>query len=194
MRDQLFEPFVTTKEASGGVGLGLPTVADIVERRGGRIAFESVIHEGTQFTVWLPASGEDKVTSDKVATMSGDEGELVLIVDDDQAIRQLLKAALTAAGYAVETAPDGAEGLRIGRELGSRLQLLVTDVMMPGMRGDELADRLQAEIPGLRALLISGFAQNALNDGRALSENTDFLGKPFRTGDLLAKVRILLAR
>ena len=194
VRGQLFEPFVTTKEGSGGVGLGLPTVADIIERRGGRIDFASETDRGTTFTIWLPALGEEGEASDVGLTPAADEGEIVLIVDDDQAIRQLLKAALAASGYVVEVAPDGAEGLRRARELGDRLDLLVTDVMMPGMRGDELAETLQSEQPGLKALLISGFAQSALNEGRALSESTDFLGKPFRTGDLLRRVRGLLDR
>ena len=194
MREQLFEPFVTTKEDTGGVGLGLPTVADIVERRGGRISFASAEGQGTTFTVWLPAMGEEGETSDVGLVPAADDGEIVLIVDDDQAIRQLLRAALQASGYVVEVAPDGAEGLRRARELGERLDLLVTDVMMPGMRGDELAATLQAERPELKALLISGFAQSALNEGRALNQATDFLGKPFRTGDLLRRVRGLLDR
>ncbi len=194
VRGQLFEPFVTTKESSGGVGLGLPTVSDIVERRGGRIAFDTELERGTTFTVWLPAQSERGETSDVAVPTTADEGEVVLVVDDDQAIRQLLRAALEASGYIVEVAPDGAEGLRRARALGDRLNLLVTDVMMPGMRGDELASRLQEELPSLRALLISGFAQSALNDGRALSPRSDFLGKPFRTGDLLRRVRGLLDR
>ncbi len=194
VRDQLFEPFVTTKEDTGGVGLGLPTVADIVERRGGRIDFESKPGIGTTFTVWLPTLGQDGETSDLGMPTAADRGEVVLIVDDDQAIRQLLRAALVTSGYTVETAPDGAEGLRLARKLGERLDLLVTDVMMPGMRGDDLAATLQSEQPGLKALLISGFAQTALNEGRELSESTDFLGKPFRTGDLLRRVRGLLNR
>jgi signal transduction histidine kinase len=194
LRHQLFEPFVTTKEGSGGVGLGLPTVADIVERRGGRIAFDSELEQGTTFTVWLPATGEDGETSELSVKTESDEGEIVLVVDDDQAIRQLLRAALEASGYTVEVAPDGAEGLRLARALDGRLNLLVTDVMMPGMRGDDLAATLQAEQPTLKALLISGFAQSALNEGKALSDSTAFLGKPFRTGDLLRRVRGLLDR
>lgn len=194
VKDQLFEPFVTTKEHSGGVGLGLPTVADIVERRGGRIAYDSDPDQGTLFTVWLPAIGEQGEASDHQLSVSGDEGEVVLIVDDDQSIRQLLRAALQASGYTVETAPDGAEGLRIARDLGDRLNLIVTDVMMPGMRGDELAGTLQHERPNLKALLISGFAQSALTDDRQLGDRTAFLGKPFRTSDLLRRVRGLLDR
>ncbi len=194
MQSQLFEPFATTKEASGGVGLGLPTVADIVERRGGRIDFDTDPDQGTTFTIWLPATSDPGEISQQGLTEPTLEGEVVLVVDDDQAIRQLLRAALEAAGYTVETAPDGAEGLRRARALGDRLDLLVTDVMMPGMRGDELASTLQDEMPGLRALLISGFAQNALNDGRELGETTGFLGKPFRTGDLLRQIRALLDR
>ena len=195
VQQNLFEPFVTTKEASGGIGLGLPTVADIVERRGGTITFETGAEGGTTFIVRLPPSRPGStLTSDSFPPIAAEEPEArrILVVDDDQAIRQLLKAALETAGFVVEVAPDGAEGLARGRELAGTIDLLITDVMMPGLRGDELAAKLQKAQPGLRALLISGFARDALGEDSLPGPGLAFLAKPFRTGELLRQVRLLL--
>ncbi len=195
IQQNLFEPFVTTKESTGGIGLGLPTVSDIVERRGGTISFESRDGEGTTFTIRLPpSSAGSTLTSDSFPPVAAEEpgARRILVVDDDQAIRQLLKAALEAAGFEVSVAPDGAEGLARGRELAGAIDLLITDVMMPGMRGDELAAQLQKAQPGLRALLISGFARDALGEDSVPGPGLAFLAKPFRTGELLRQVRGLL--
>ncbi len=195
IQQNLFEPFVTTKESTGGIGLGLPTVSDIVERRGGSISFESNDVAGTTFTIRLPpSSAGSTLTSDSFPPVAADEpgSRRILVVDDDQAIRQLLKAALEAAGFEVIVAPDGAEGLARGRELAGAIDLLITDVMMPGMRGDELATQLQKAQPGLRALLISGFARDALGEESVPGPGLAFLAKPFRTGELLRQVRKLL--
>jgi two-component system, cell cycle sensor histidine kinase and response regulator CckA len=182
---KIFEPFFTTKAEGKGTGLGLSTVFGIVHQSGGRIAVESEVGEGTTFTVLLPRSDDAPVheeeREDAVVPAVGSGS--VLVVEDDDAIRELVRTVLEGAGYDVRVAPDGEAALR-----GPDADLLITDMLMPGMTGGELADRFLQRAPGTRILFVSGYTGEA----GAPDDGASFLAKPFTPTALLRQVQALL--
>jgi PAS domain S-box-containing protein len=187
---RVFEPFFTSKAVGKGTGLGLAVVHGIVEQNGGRIAVESEPDKGTTFTISLPASapappipGEDAVA---VATRDGHE--LILLVEDEGRLRSLAAQALRARGFTVLVAADGAEALRLLEAHPGRLDLLVTDVVMPNMDGRELADRLRARMPALKVLFLSGYMDDALLRRGVFEAHETLLHKPFTPSTLAQRV------
>lgn len=185
----LFDPFFTTKTRGHGTGLGLSTVYGIVKQAGGGIHVESAPARGSRFDVYLPrvAPSRAPVGRDEAAPRGG--SETILLVEDQEPLRRAVSAILSDLGYAVLEAVDGAEALRILREPGSDVALLLTDVLMPKMRGPELAEIALAEQPGLHVLFVSGFVDDLSTLRLAGGKRPKLLAKPFALDALAAKVR-----
>ena len=189
---RLFEPFFTTKELGHGTGLGLATVYGIVQGAGGAIDVQSEEGHGATFTVYLPATtAEAKAMPEPQAPAPSARGETVLLVEDEEPLRELLARALRAKGYEVLPAADGSQGLQLARDRTGRLDLLITDVVMPHLSGVELALALLRERPALRVLYMTGYSEASVPPP---GESTSFLQKPFAAQALLAEARRLLDR
>ncbi len=190
----LFEPFFTTKEVGKGTGLGLATVYGIVKQSEGYVAVYSEPGQGTSFKIYLPRVAADAaVTAPPAPVAEPPRGtETVLVVEDEEAVRSLSRRALEAAGYTVLAAAAGPDALRLVERYGGPIHLLLTDVVMPGMSGRELAQQLGQRRPGLRVLYMSGYPGDAMVHRGALEPGTAFLQKPFLPEDLTRKVREVL--
>jgi PAS domain S-box-containing protein len=192
-RAQLFEPFFTTK-GRAGTGLGLATVYGIVEQSGGQIDVLTEPGLGTSFRISLPrvdAPVEQQADPGPEPTAAIGT-ETILLVEDEDVVRRLVAEILDDAGYAVLEASDGASALEIVRSHGGPLDLLVTDVVMPGMSGPEVAQAVSPLRPSLQVLYMSGYTDSAIVHHGVLAEGTAFLQKPFSSTELTAKVRSLL--
>jgi PAS domain S-box-containing protein len=191
-RAQLFEPFFTTK--GGGTGLGLATVYGIVEQSGGEIDVVTESGLGSSFRISLPRVDApvepEAVSHPEPAAAAGTE--TILLVEDEDVVRRLVAEILDDAGYAVLEASDGASALEIARAHDGALDLLVTDVVMPGMSGPEVAQAVSPLRPGLQVLYMSGYTDSAIVHHGVLDEATAFLQKPFSSAELTAKIRGLL--
>ena len=192
-RSRLFEPFYTTKAKGKGTGLGLATVYGIVKQSGGDIWVYSEIGQGTTFKIYLPCVEDQpvvRVVQEVAATRGG--GELVLVVEDEPALRELFSMMAVELGYRVRVAANGDEALLVVEGEGVRPDLLITDVVMPGMSGRMLVERLVRIQPDLKVLYTSGYTDSAIVHHGVLDPETPFLPKPFGIGDLAAKIRGLL--
>jgi PAS domain S-box-containing protein len=196
IRDRLFEPFFTTKPRGQGTGLGLATVYGIMQQSGGGIEVASVPGTGTTFILYFPmAAAERSAESSAVPlldTRRRGEGT-ILLAEDDEAVRAIARETLERAGYRVLAAADGSAALALAASHDGPIDLLLTDVIMPGMNGRELADTLTRRRPGLRVLYASGYTDNVLEGQDALAPGVTLLDKPFTPADLAAKVRDVLA-
>jgi nitrogen-specific signal transduction histidine kinase len=189
-----FEPFFTTKPQGAGTGLGLAMVYGIVKQSGGHVIVRSKPGEGTTFTVYLPqleAEGPRAPAAEGEPGGAGrvGGGETVLVVDDEEAVRSGTRRALERAGYAVIPATDGSDALRLLTEHHGTVDLVVTDVMMPGLGGRELVGRLKIVRPNLRVLFISGYTEEGVRKQGVLEPGAVYLEKPFTPEGLLRKVR-----
>ncbi len=176
----IFEPFFTTKEKGHGTGLGLATVYGVVKQSGGFIWVESAPEAGTRFEVYLPTV-EEKITVacvEKFAPVRAVANKTVLLAEDEEAVRELASQFLTAAGYRVFAAPDGERALKIAETLNEPIDLLVTDVVMPKMRGPELAERLKHLRPEMKVVYMSGYLDEDSGCEHAVRD-ADYLQKPF---------------
>jgi two-component system cell cycle sensor histidine kinase/response regulator CckA len=192
VRARIFEPFFTTKET--GTGLGLATVYGIVRQAGGAIRVDSEVGKGTTFTVFLPAADESakRVALPGTAVSPRGLGETVVLAEDEDALRTLLGRVLAGSGYNVVAGRNGAEALEAARGRSGRVDLLLTDLVMPRMTGAELADRLAREQPGLKVLFMTGHTDDALVQDRLVSGDVELIQKPFTPDVLLGHVRRLL--
>jgi len=189
-----FEPMFTTKASGQGTGLGLATVYTIVTQAGGLIDLTSTPGTGTSIEIHLPASsaGAAQATRPTRAAPAG-RGESVLIAEDDMAVRRVAERILASAGYSVVSAGGGTEALELLDDSGRRFDLLLADVVMPGMRGDDLARRAVAMRPGLHVLFMSGYSDNAPpSELGPTAGKVSFIDKPFDAGALLERMRELL--
>ncbi|HEX9108442.1 MAG TPA: ATP-binding protein, partial [Longimicrobiales bacterium] len=194
--ERIFEPFFTTKELGKGTGLGLSTVYGIVKQSGGFVRVRSGPGEGSSFGIFLPqveatcpSLNGGAVHADDVAPRGS---ATVLLVEDEDAVRRLATRVLERQGYTVLTAGSGQAALELVRTAPGPIDLLLTDVVMPGMSGRELAEQLVPAYPGMRLLFTSGYTEDAIIRHGVSGNGASFLGKPFTPDELAGKVRTVL--
>ena len=194
--EHLFEPFFTTKERGKGTGLGLATVHGIVHQSGGQIRVESEPGQGSRFAILLPRATEEAAAAPLHPTLPGRRSrrgsEVVLLVEDEDNIREPAVEILESRGYQVLSAPDAVEALAVADGHPGPIHILVTDVVMPGLSGSQLAHRLLHRRPELRVLYISGYPEDSISHHGVLDTGQHFLQKPFPPGQFLEKVREVL--
>jgi CheY-like chemotaxis protein len=193
VRERVFEPFFSTKAQA--TGLGLSTVYGIVNQNGAEIDLMTEPGKGTEIRIMWPASSEE------IEGTSGDGGyekkggaETILVAEDDPAVRELTRNVLASHGYRVLDAGNGHRALELCFENLDSLELLITDVIMPGIGGKELADTMAEQIPGLPVLFMSGYAEDHIAHNGTVQAGIEFLKKPFTVQQLLDKVRLVLDR
>jgi two-component system cell cycle sensor histidine kinase/response regulator CckA len=185
---QIFQPFFTTKGPGRGTGLGLATVYGIVKQSGGHIWVYSEVGQGTSFKVYLPRVEEAVTVVTAVPQRARRGTETILLTEDDDEVRTLARETLELSGYTVLEAANPADALRVAVQHSGVIHLLLTDVVMPGMNGRALADRLLALRPDLKVLFVSGYPASASGHHGVLDPGTAFLQKPFTPGSLARKV------
>lgn len=190
---RIFEPFFTTKGAEAGTGLGLAMVYGCIRQHGGQIRCASVLGTGTTFTALFGALDQDELVDTPIASRppARDSSDTILLVEDQEAVRRLVARILASEGYRVVQAADGHEALERATTLGQTIGLLVSDVIMPNMGGYELLARLRLQNPGIRALFLSGYAEDSASHRR--EPDAHFLPKPFAVDALKRFVRQVLA-
>jgi CheY-like chemotaxis protein len=194
-QQRVFEPFFTTKEVGKGTGLGLSTAYGIIKQSGGDIWVYSEPGKGTAFKIYLPRTVESVEAA--VKALSGEYpavgNETVLVVEDEEAVRNIAVRVLRAAGYTVLAAANGVEALLACEEHQGEIDLLLTDVVMPQMSGRQLAEQVQQLRPELRVLYMSGYTDNAIVHHGILEAGIQYISKPFAPDDLTRKVRKVLS-
>ncbi|HEY3323026.1 MAG TPA: PAS domain S-box protein [Planctomycetota bacterium] len=196
VRARVFEPFFTTKEVGKGTGLGLSTVYGIIRQSDGSVAVSSEVGRGTIFKVYLPVTQESAkaapMSSSALASVPG-HGETILLVEDEADVRDLMAEKLTECGYAVLTATNGEDALEVSTKHPGPIDALVTDVVMPGMNGSEVAERLRQARPTMKVLFVSGYAADSVVRHGAVEGNVKFLAKPFGPAALAKRLAEMLA-
>jgi two-component system cell cycle sensor histidine kinase/response regulator CckA len=189
-RARAFDPFFTTKEKGHGTGLGLSTVSGIVRQAGGAVGLYSEPGHGTSVKVFLPMVGEIGAVEnhERQQLESRGHGEIILLVEDEEAVRRLVRATLERRGYGVLVASDGPEALQLDRT-AERVDLVLTDLVMPQMSGIEVAHRVLEHRPGVRVLFMSGYTDRTIQKTESLPEDAEVLQKPFTSANLAARVR-----
>jgi nitrogen-specific signal transduction histidine kinase/CheY-like chemotaxis protein len=191
--DRIFEPFYTTKPEGVGTGLGLATVYGIVKQSGGHIEVESRVGEGTVFRIHLPRqTGEVAVTGQRITETLQRGTETLLVVEDEPAVRRMTVDSLKRQGYKVHEAGNGRIALDLVRRLGSDIDLVVSDVVMPEMGGVEFVSELRQFLPRMPVLFLSGYSEEAIRRQGELQSDAHLLQKPFDLHDLHNQVRELL--
>ena len=191
---RMFEPFFTTKDPGKGTGLGLSTVYGIIEQLSGFIDARSEPGNGAIFEVYLPQRERSPISAHPalVVPVASGGSETVLLVEDEPQVRELVLAVLQSRGYKVLCAEDAAEAIRLEEQHPARIHLLITDVVMPGMSGRELAEHLAALRPEMKVLFMSGYTDDAVLRHGVVAPGSGFLQKPFALEDMLQRVRTLL--
>jgi PAS domain S-box-containing protein len=196
VRSRLFEPFFSTKEFGKGAGLGLAAVYGIVQKSAGNISVLSSPGAGTTFKIFLPRVSEKEATPAPTPALPVAESlrgtETVLLVEDQASLRSLSREILEKLGYTVLTAAHAEEAMRIACAFPGRIDLLLTDVAMPGANGVEMANRLKPLRPDMRVLYVSGYAQDAFAESGLIGANEEFMDKPFAPEELAQKIRKIL--
>jgi PAS domain S-box-containing protein len=193
-RDRIFEPFYTTKELGKGTGLGLSTVYGIIKQSGGYIWVYSEPGEGTTFKIYLPrleAPGELAEVS-QIPDSCEWGSETILLVEDEELVRRVTGRILARHGYTVLEAVSGSDALVVSREHAGSIHLMLTDVVMPGMSGQELAEEVKSQRPTMKVLFMSGYTENAIIHHGVLDPDIAFIQKPFKYDTLARKVREML--
>jgi len=201
VKAHLFEPFFTTKERGKGSGLGLATVYGIVRQSGGRVRVESAPGEGSRFEIYLPRAPEEgerpaaappPAVPRRARRRDANGHEVILLVEDEDNIREPAVEVLEGQGYTVLPARSGEEALEVAGRQAGPIHLMVTDVIMPGLSGGQLAERLAAGWPDMKVLFISGYPEDSISRHGVLDPGKSFLQKPFHPGQFLRTVRQLL--
>jgi CheY-like chemotaxis protein len=191
---RIFEPFFTTKEVGKGTGLGLATVYGIVKQSGGNIWVESEVGKGTAFQIYLPRI-EDATALERPDGLPDGMtpgNETILLAEDEEALRSVMRITLTRAGYTVLDARDGQHALALMNEHSGEVALVLTDVVMPGLSGPDLVREIVGTHPGVKVLFMSGYADDAIVHQGVLDEGIEFINKPFTFIQLNRKVREVL--
>jgi PAS domain S-box-containing protein len=191
---RIFEPFFTTKEKNKGTGLGLSTVYGIIKQSGGYVFVQSELGRGTIFTIYFPRVDEpSEARGDLPVSLAAAGGtETVLLVEDEDSVRQLVRETLESRGYRVLEAANGQAALTLAASHRNQIHLLITDVIMPGLNGHELVQQLLPARPAIKVLYLSGYAQDAFPTPLAAEAQKAFLQKPFTLQSLARKVREIL--
>jgi two-component system, cell cycle sensor histidine kinase and response regulator CckA len=192
-RERLFEPFFTTKTPGKGTGLGLSTVFGIIKQSGGSLDVSSAPGQGTTVRVYLPSINQPLAAEAEVVSRAAVRGhETILLVEDDEMVRSLVRETLEREGYKMLDAADSAEALRVGQDFKGDIQLLITDVVMPKISGRELAEQMVSARPNLRVLYMSGYTDTAILKNGLEQGSISFLQKPFTPAALTQRVRDVL--
>ena len=196
IQDKIFEPFFTTKEGAGEArGLGLATVYGIVKQNGGHLAVYSEVGRGTTFRIYLPRSGDAAASAEAFVTGEAAGGvETILLVEDNEELRGSTRGVLEALGYRVRTAADGPEALALLDREDGTVDLVISDVVMPGLSGPDLVARIREKSPDIRVIFISGYTDNVVLRHGILEGEVDFLEKPYTIERLARKIREVLGR
>jgi PAS domain S-box-containing protein len=193
-KGRIFEPFYTTKEVGKGTGLGLSTVYGIVQQSGGTIWVYSEVGRGTTFKIYLPYVGDNaEIVQAKVEKPELAKGtETILLVEDEEVVRDMAHEILLETGYEVLVARDGKEALKLAEQFPGEIQLMLTDVVMPIMSGRQLTELLTPKRPAMKVLYMSGYTDDAIVHHGVLGQGTLFIGKPFSPDVLSRKIREIL--
>ncbi len=197
VQSHIFEPFYTTKEQGKGTGLGLATVYGVIKQSGGYIWLESEVGKGSKFQVYLPrAEGVEPETARSKPSFEAEAHgpATILVAEDEASLRKLTCNTLKQSGYKVLEAKDGPEAVEIARQYRGDIHLLFTDVVMPGMSGHELAEKLSSERPGIRVLYTSGYTDGAVATHGVLESGVVILRKPFSRAELQQNVGRMLGK
>jgi len=191
---RVFEPFFTTKEQGKGTGLGLSTAYGIVKQSDGYISVYSERGIGSTFKVYLPRmdSVRDTPSVPPAASVTDRGSETVLLVEDEEGVRKLVGGILARHGYRVLEASSGEEAIAVAQEFSGKIDLLLSDVVLLGMSGRELAERLRLQMPSLKVIYMSGYTDDAIVRHGVLTQSAEFLQKPFNSDTLLRKLRTVL--
>ena len=192
--EHIFEPFFTTKGLGQGTGLGLATVYGIVAQNGGFIGARSDPGRGSEFTVLLPRLVQEPAAAQLSPPAPPRGSGVVLLVEDDEAVRQMTSQMLECAGYAVVPAQSPLQAISICRSTATRIDLILTDVIMPVMSGKEMADRIAELRPGIRFIFMSGYTSDVITQRGVLAEGMHFIHKPFDLRTLSQKILSVLAQ
>jgi CheY-like chemotaxis protein len=195
-RLRIFEPFFTTKESGKGTGLGLATVYGIVKQAGGDIWVYSEVGKGSTFKLYFPAVSEPAsgALGGDVSTARDVERATILLVEDEQGVRDLTAKMLKLMGYTPLIASSGAEALALAKSHQGSIDLLLTDVVMPGMGGNQLAEELRRWRPEIKVVYVSGYTAHTISDHGVLDAGVEFLAKPFSREALARKLREALSK
>jgi len=196
IKTKVFEPFFTTKEEGRGTGLGLSTVYGIVKQNNSSIYSESVPDKGTIFCIYWPVTGEETITTstDDTSAILTKQKSTVLVVEDDENVRELACSFLTSLGYNILEAEDGLKAMEIlnSNNVLTKIDLLLTDIVMPGMRGDELAERVKKLKPEIKIILTSGYTDSDIIQSGIMNEQFNFLPKPYTIKQMAKKIEKVL--
>jgi two-component system cell cycle sensor histidine kinase/response regulator CckA len=194
IRQQIFEPFFTTKELGKGTGLGLSTVYGIIRQSGGWIDVWSEVGVGTSFKIYFPRVAGCPLAVAKGIRLPMEGGsETILVVEDQEAVRSFMKIALQGYGYHVLEASNGKRALAVAKRHSGDIHLLMTDVVLPGMNGKRLSERLKNLRPNLKVLFTSGYKADAIAHRGVLDRGVSYIPKPFGPDELAAKIRGVLS-
>jgi two-component system cell cycle sensor histidine kinase/response regulator CckA len=191
VQERIFEPFFTTKEKGKGTGLGLSTVYGIIKQSGGEIWVSSEPGKGTIFEIYFPRVDEPLQESPKESFQKGLRGgnETILIVEDEDGVRKLTRKILSRQGYKILEASGGGDALLLCEQCNEPIHLLLSDVVMPGINGPELARRIKTLSPDVKVLFMSGYADQAIFQSGILDEKACFIQKPFSARNLVEKIQ-----
>jgi signal transduction histidine kinase len=195
VRQHIFEPFFTTKERGKGTGLGLATVYGIVKQNGGSIEVESAVGAGTSFEICWPRVDAPANRTEPAPDRRGATAGVgcVLVVEDEEDVRKYAVEVLESHGYTVLPAADGETALQLAAGYAETIDLLITDVVLPGINGREVAEQLRTQRPGIRVLYKSGYARDVIARHGVLAPEVEYLAKPYSPADLLSRVQQILS-